>query len=195
MNVLVIPEDFCKDQYVLKPIIEAMMRWLGRPRAKVAVCRDPLLGRVAAALDWGQIEAVLDRYQGMIDVYILCIDRDGQSGRRQRLDNIEAKAGEKLKSGRIFLGEHAIEELEVWVLAGHDLDASWTQIRGEISVKERYYVPLARKRGVIDHLFEGREVLSDEAARRYSRVRDPCKEDVQNLEGRLAAAPNKSAAS
>ncbi len=51
MNVLVIPEDFRKDQYVLKPIIQKMMQAIGLS-ARVEVCRDPLLGGVGEALKW-----------------------------------------------------------------------------------------------------------------------------------------------
>ncbi len=40
-NVLLIPEDPVKDGYVLKPIIEAMMRAAGKPQARVDVCDDP----------------------------------------------------------------------------------------------------------------------------------------------------------
>lgn len=49
MNVLVIPEDFRKDQYMLKPIVEAMMKEVGQ-KAKVAVCQNPLLGGIDQAL-------------------------------------------------------------------------------------------------------------------------------------------------
>lgn len=46
MKILVIPEDFRKDQYILKPIITAIMAKLGKPRTKVMVCQDPLLGGI-----------------------------------------------------------------------------------------------------------------------------------------------------
>ena len=46
MNVLLIPEDFRHDQYILKPIFEALLGDLGRPSARVRVCIDPLLGGV-----------------------------------------------------------------------------------------------------------------------------------------------------
>ncbi len=37
MNVLVIPEDFVKNQYVLRPIIDAMLKYLGKPKPKVTI--------------------------------------------------------------------------------------------------------------------------------------------------------------
>ena len=50
MNILLIPEDFRKDQYILKPIFNRLLREVGRPRARIRVCQDPLLGGVTEAL-------------------------------------------------------------------------------------------------------------------------------------------------
>ena len=50
MNVLLIPEDFRKDQYILKPLFTRLFRHLGATSAKIEVCLDPLLGGVDAAL-------------------------------------------------------------------------------------------------------------------------------------------------
>lgn len=49
MNVLLIPEDFRKDQYILKPLFIRLFGIIGR-RARVRVCQDPLLGGVGEAL-------------------------------------------------------------------------------------------------------------------------------------------------
>ncbi len=69
MNVLIIPEDFRKDQYILKPIVEALMAAIDKPHANVRVCQDPLLGGVAEALKWDRIKEILSRYQGMVQVF------------------------------------------------------------------------------------------------------------------------------
>ena len=42
MTVLIVPEDFSKDQFILKPIFSRLLASVGKPRAKVHVCRDPL---------------------------------------------------------------------------------------------------------------------------------------------------------
>jgi hypothetical protein len=55
MNVLIIPEDFRKDQYVVKPIIQRMFVAVGKPNAKVRVCLDPLMGGVREATRWARI--------------------------------------------------------------------------------------------------------------------------------------------
>ena len=96
MNVLVIPEDFSKDQYILKPIIQAMMEELGRASAIVKVCQDPRLRGVTQALQWERIAELLERYRGMVDLFVLCVDRDGQAGRREALDALEVRARRSL---------------------------------------------------------------------------------------------------
>ena len=40
-KVLVIPEDFTKDEHVLKPLVEKILADAGRTNAVVRVCRDP----------------------------------------------------------------------------------------------------------------------------------------------------------
>lgn len=190
VNVLVIPEDFRKDQYVLKPIIEQMMKSLG-VQAKVVVCKDPLLRGVGEALKWERIEEIIERYKGMIRVFLLLVDRDCDANRRARLDHLEKRAGEILDhSGRIFLAEHAWQEIEVWVLAGaQDLPKGWAwkDVREECHPKERYYDTLARERCVFDGPYEGRARLASEAARNYQRIRRLCAEDVAALEDRIRA--------
>lgn len=91
MNVLVIPEDFRKDQYILKPIVKAMLRQLGKPSANIEICRDPLLRGVAEATSWSVVREIIERYR-MVDLFVLCVDRDGVQGRRQALDRIEQQA-------------------------------------------------------------------------------------------------------
>jgi hypothetical protein len=43
MRVLVIPEDFRKDQYLLKPLFERVFADIERQNTKVVVCNAPLL--------------------------------------------------------------------------------------------------------------------------------------------------------
>ena len=191
VNVLIIPEDFRKDQFVLKPIIEKMMASLD-VRARVQVCMDPLLGGVGEALKWHRIREIVDRYKGMVRVFLLIVDRDCDVGRREQLDSLEQKAVAALAgTDRCFLAEHAWQELEVWVLAGvSDLpnEWQWSDIRGHCDPKENYYDPYAQQHNVHTGPYGGREVLSRKAAANYQRIRQLCQQDVGALEDRIRAA-------
>ncbi|AFY69478.1 hypothetical protein Pse7367_1181 [Thalassoporum mexicanum PCC 7367] len=192
MRVLIIPEDFRNDEFMLKPIIEAMFKSIGKS-AKVRVCSDPRLQGVSQALKWERIEKIISRYKGMNDVILLCIDRDGQETRKAKLENIEAQAAELLSAYNcLFLAENAWQEIEVWVLAGFDdlpKNWSWQEIRREPDPKEMYFEPYARAKGLLDGSSpgQGRKILGIEAARNYSRIRQFCPEDIGNLEDRLKA--------
>lgn len=187
MRALVIPEDFTKDQYMLKPILEAMFRAVGKPCAIVNICRDPRFQGVSQALDWTRLGPVIDRYKGMTDLFLLCVDRDGDATRRAALDPIERQA-ESLAPGRVaLLAEYAWQEIEVWVLAGHKLpkEWAWKAIRQELHPKERYYLPFAEQQGVLDQPAEGRKTLAEAAAHQYARIKRLCPEDIASLENRI----------
>ena len=187
MNILVIPEDFRNDQYVLKPLFKQLLRSIGKPNARVQICCDPLLGGVGEALKMERIREVFDQYEGMTDLFILCVDRDGDQGRRRRLDDIET---EFVSLGRTFLAVNAWEEIETWALAGLDLprDWRWQDVRAEVDVKENYFQPLARQRGVADGPGRGRRALGEEAARNLPAIRRKCREDFDTLVQRIEEA-------
>lgn len=186
MKILVIPEDFRKDQYMLKPIITAMMAKLGKHRTKVMICQDPLLGGISEALKWENIENIINQYP-MVDLFLLCVDRDGKEGRKTALEKIEEKAAKILSSQRLLLAENAWHEIEVWVLAGQNLPSSWNwqDIRNEINPKETYFLPLSQQRNLLNDPGEGRKTLAEEAAKRYDRIRKLCPEDIVNLENKI----------
>jgi len=188
-NVLLIPEDPVKDGYVLKPVIEAMMRAVGKPQARVVVCVDPRFHGTSQALRWQFIQQALIRNEGMFHLYLLCVDRDGDVNRQAVLDSLEIQARTFIARDRAFLAEHAWQEIEVWLLAGHDLPRKWVwkAIRDEPHPKERYYRPFAKSRGALDLPGEGRDKLAQEAALHYDQIRGRCKEDIQRLESRIRA--------
>ena len=193
MNVLIIPEDFRKDQYILKPIIEKMLKAAGTHATKVRVCIDPLLGGVGEALKWDRISEVIDMHP-MVQVFLLIVDRDGKPGRRASLDSLEEKANDKLskqtdvRAGRSFFAENAWQEIEVWALAGiAELPKQWKwrDVRNEPNPKEIYFEKFAQQRGLLNEPGQGRITLGREAAKSYSRIRSLCPEDVASLEVRI----------
>ena len=185
MNVLVIPEDFRHDQHILKPLFSRLFRDLGAASPRVRVCQDPLLGGVAEALKSERLREITAMYGGMVDVFILCVDRDGVPGRRKRLNQIESEFA--AARAFAFFAENAWEELETWLLAGLDLPTGWrwADVRAEGDVKERFYEVLAREREVSDGPGYGRKELGTEAARNLAAIRRKCPEDFDELARRI----------
>ncbi len=188
MNVLIIPEDFRKDQFILKPLFSGLFRTIGKPRAHIEICKKPLLGGIGEAMKSERIAEVVEEHKGMTDIFILCVDRDGDTNRRQRLNDLEKEFG----TGRTFWAENAWEEIETWLLAGMNLPKEWRwqNVRAEVSVKEKYFNPLAKQRDVVDTPGEGREVLGKEAARNIPAIRQKCHEDFNALAQRLTTFIN-----
>ena len=183
MRVLIIPEDFRKDQYILKPLISRLLLSIGASHSRVKVCSDHLLGGVGEALKSERLKEVVEQHRGMTDIFILCVDRDGLRGRRQRLDQLQTEFGPA------FLAENAWEEIETWALAGMDLPGHWRwgDVRAELHVKERYFEDLANRRGLADSPGGGRKILGEEASRRINPIRQKCPEDFDSLARRLEA--------
>ena len=198
MNIVVIPEDFRKDQYILKPLFTQLFKRLGASNPKVDICRDPLLGGFGEALKINKLAEIVDDQQGMTDIFILCVDRDGVVERRERLGQIEAEFQGKC----VFFAENAWEEVETWALAGLDLPGHWrwADVRAEVQVKERYFEPLAVRRGLASASEYSRrglnseearriwQVLGEEASRRIRAIRQKCPEDFDSLAKRLESA-------
>jgi hypothetical protein len=190
MNVLVIPEDFRKDEAILLPLIKSMFKAMGKPQANVRICKEPLLGGVDQALDSIRIKEIIERYRGMVKIFILCVDRDGEDGRRFRLEQLEKESQKNLLGdpGKHFFAENAWQELEVWILAGFkDLpkEWNWIEIRRERDPKERFYLPFAQLKNVLNSPADGRKVLSEEAATHFDRICQFCPEDFNNLFNRI----------
>lgn len=179
MNILIIPEDFRNDQYMLGPLFSGLMDLCGKPNANVRVCLDPLLGGVTEAMKPERLDEIVARYDGMVDIYILCVDRDGLQGRKTALENLESRYA----VGRNFFCVAAIEEIEAWLLAAHDLpnDWRWQDIRSDVSVKENYYDEFAKAQRVQFSPGQGRRILGRDMRPRAARVVQRCAEELNPL--------------
>jgi len=144
------------------------------------------MGGLGEALKIDRLEEVVKRYKGMTDIFVLCVDRDGDVNRIERLRSIQ----DKLKDSCVFLAQNAWEELETWVLAALRLpkDWKWQEIRASIDVKERYFEPYAALRNVADGPGGGRRALGREAAKRVDLIREKCPEDFGHLADSIADA-------
>ena len=186
MRVMIIPEDFLKDQYILMPLFSRLFRRIGSPSVEIQMCYEPRFRGVDQALTLERLAGIVRRFGGMVDIFVLCVDRDGVLGRRQRLDQIEAE----FQGNCVFFAENAWEEIETWALAGLTLPSEWrwADVRAEVDVKERYFDRLASLRGLANTTDGGRQIFGAEASRRIRAIRQKCPEDFDSLAQRLEAA-------
>jgi hypothetical protein len=187
MNVIVIPEDEANDRFILKPLIEAMFRKLGKPNARVEIARPDPTGWEGVK-QWKQISGILDDFP-QAHLFVLCVDRDCHEQRKHILNSLESRANEKLRlSRRFFAAEHAWQEIEVWALAGIQWRIKrqwkWETIRSERDSKEHYFELVAKSRGLLGEIGGGRKTLGSEAARNYAKIIQNCPE-VRDLEERI----------
>ena len=69
-------------------------------------------------MKWDRIREIVDQYR-TVDLFLLCVDRDGNTGRRQALDDLEEQYRNEFGEKGLLLVENAWQELEVRLLAGH----------------------------------------------------------------------------
>ncbi len=184
-NILVIPEDFRLDQYILQPLVKAMMRRLERPSANVRVLTNPLLGGLDQAVRLEMLMSIVDQYP-LVDSFLLLVDRDGKEGRRRVLDAREREVGETLGAGRGFFAQEAWQEIEVWGLASQQLPEGWrwSEIRNDPHPKEHYYDVFAGERGIANTLAGGRRQIGRDVSSQYAKIRSRCPE-LRTLESRI----------
>ncbi len=181
MKVLVIPEDPTLDQYVLKPIVEALFRDLGR-KARVEVLQDPHLSGVDEALSQKVIAAIVEE-NPMMDLFLVLVDRDCN-----RMKNAERAAEREAEHPRRLLACLAVEEVEVWMLALHrdELGGRWPEVRADCDPKELYADPFLREKGWLTEVGRGRKRAMRELPSRWGSLLSVCPELAQ-LRERLRA--------
>jgi hypothetical protein len=187
-NVMVIPEDFTKDEHILKPLAERILKDFGKPNANVRVCRDPNFGGLGEALKIKRLRKVISRYP-TFDLFILLVDRDGNTGRETAVGQLEAALrGEIAGSGRRFVAGVAWQEVEVFILAGHDLlpGWNWPEIRADPDVKNTFFHQLAAARNTTGLPHRGRKKLMADAIQNWNRIKSRCPEDIGSLLRKLA---------
>ncbi len=142
MKILVIPEDQTHDQYIAKPVIEAVVDHVGLV-ATVTVLPEPRLRGTNQVLDPELIMQIVED-NAMIDLFVLLVDRDcDRQGNTKRALAIESAHVNRL------IACLPIQELEVWMLALHkdSVPASWTEVRAECDPKERFAEPFLARLG------------------------------------------------
>lgn len=142
MRVLVIPEDQHTDQFIVKPVLEALFADLGKP-ARVVVLPEPRLRGAEDALDQELIGEIVRENAAMTDLFVLVVDRD--CNRQKHEEKASARESESTAAGARFVACLAIQEIECWLLALYEqeeIGASWSEVREHCDPKEAYAEPL-----------------------------------------------------
>lgn len=176
MKVLLILEDPVNDQFIAKPIVEALI-----PGARVEVLTNPRLRGWAQALDADTLRGIVAG-RPMFDRYLLLLDRDCDSTRQGKLD---ARTDEHAR----VAGCLAIEELEVWMLAIHQDKlggVGFSEVRQECHPKERFASPVLAEHGAGPG--GGRKYLMRALSGNLSTLLSRCPE-LKQLQGVLQSGP------
>ena len=179
-RVLVIPEDPTQNGYILKPLVEAMLDNCGKPRAKVTILSNP---RVQGYEDAKQAleKSIFEAYTHM-HLLLFLPDADGNDRAKEFgiLESTAATAGVKL------LCCAAVQEVEVWLLAGHlrKIGTSIADVRSDVSVKENLFEPFLEEHGDARRPGGGRDLLMAETLKKYRGLIQRCPE-LKELEDRI----------
>ncbi|HEX3017161.1 MAG TPA: hypothetical protein VHP31_04835 [Caproicibacter sp.] len=189
-NVLIIPEDFTKDEHILKPLVEKIFQEINH-RANVRVCRNPRLTGLSQCMNYDNISHIISMYP-MVDLYLLLVDRDGDENRRIRLNNLENRVNDSLTNNKKFMAENFYQEVEVIALAGQTLPTewSWQDVRQEPNPKEKYFIPFTKLNNYYCHPYNGRKLIMQRSLLNWRRMRSLCPEDVETLISRIGTIFN-----
>jgi hypothetical protein len=182
MRVLIIPEDPTHDQYVLKPVVAAIFKDLGRV-ARVDVLQNPRLQSVTQALDPKTLAGIIAS-NPQRDLFLLLLDRDCEEF---RIEKIKAREQEALSMNRLLIGSLALEEVEMWALAVYEgpLPDSWQEMRRECHPKEAFFEPLVAELELHNTVGRGRKrLMSAFTAKEHARLLKLCPE-VAELQERI----------
>ncbi|MDP8240078.1 MAG: hypothetical protein P9X24_13395 [Candidatus Hatepunaea meridiana] len=179
-RVKVIPEDPTYNGYILQPLVSRIMRACNKPNARVSVLSNPKAKgyeHIKSLL----VDQIMDGYSHF-DLLLFLPDADGKdrSSEFVRLEDIAEKKGVRL------LCCAAKEEIEIWLLAGHQdkLSESWFDIRSDVSVKENVFDPFLAEYGDSRRAGGGRDILIGETLRNYNGLKERCPE-LKDLEERI----------
>jgi hypothetical protein len=178
-RVLVIPEDPTHNGYILKPLVQALLADIGKPKARVEVLGNPRLEGYDHAMRAIKSE-LSDRYQ-YFDLWLFFPDAD-------RANPIAMQALEQQVSAKgipLFCCP-ALPEVEIYACAGwrDKLGRPWAEVQGDTRMKENIFEPLLRQYGDSRRAGGGRDLLIAESLRNLTLLLSLCPE-LKELRERL----------
>jgi hypothetical protein len=171
-RVLVVPEDPTHNGYILRPLVQRIMSECGRPNSRVVVLSNPKASGYEHAKSL-LVSKVLDSWSHF-NLVLFLPDADGKD-KSHEFQNLEAIAD--TRGVKLFCCA-AVQEVEVWLLAGHTskLSSPWTKVRADTSLKENVFEPFLKAHGDPKRAGGGRDLLMRETLSNYSGLRDRCPE-------------------
>lgn len=184
-SVLIVGEDPTNNGYILEPVVQRVLSECGRARAKVEVLRNPRTEGYEHAKKL-LVEEVFDRYRHK-DLILFIPDADC----RNREDEFRALEKEAEARDVLLICCAAVQELEVWLMAGHanQLDETWAEVRADCSVKENVFEPFLKAHGNPKRPGAGRDLLTKSTVANYDALVGRCPE-IATLQARIAQALN-----
>lgn len=168
---MVIPEDPTHNGHILKPLVERVMAEVGKQNANIVVLTNPSMKGFEDAKK--QLENVFEKYPHY-NLFLFLPDRDGSD---ERDKSLSALTTQYQRQHIPFIAKAAVEEVEVWLLAGHKnkLSKNWSDVRADTSVKETTFHPFLNQYGD-ESPGNGRARLMRETLRSFKGLKTLCPE-------------------
>jgi len=181
-RVLVIPEDPTLNGYILNPLVSRLAAACGKDNAEVRILTNPKVSGFEHAC--GRMPQIVEQWKHF-DLLLFLPDADGKD-RSAIFARLEREAADQ---GACLICCAAIQEIEVWLLAGHvtKLGRSWSKIREDASVKESVFAPFLCTHGDARRPGGGRDLLMKETLANYQGLLQRCPE-LAELQTRIGEA-------
>ena len=185
-SVLVIPEDPQQNGHILRPLVRAIMRDVGRPKAKVNLLTQPRVRGYSQAVK--AIRTELYAGYSFMDLWLFFPDAD-----RANADAMQALETHVAANGATLLCCAARPELEIYACAAFrgDILENWEKIRCHPRLKEEVFdpllnrLPLLKRHGGPKQPGAGRGLMIDESLKNLPLLFDLCPE-LRCLRDRIA---------
>ena len=181
-SVLVIPEDPVQNGHILRPLVRALMRDVGRPNARVNVLTQPRVRGYDQAIR--TIREALYANYGFLDLWLFFPDAD-KAG-RDAMRDLEAHVAALGRCGLMCCV--ARPELEIFACAGfrNQIPEAWDDVRQHPRMKEEIFTPLLREHGDARRPGGGRDLMMAQSLRNLRLLFQLCPE-LRCLRDRIAA--------
>lgn len=180
-RVLVIPEDPTHNGYILKPLVEMVLKSAGKSAAKVTMLTSPKLKGYNQAVSSVRHE-LAGRY-GHMDLWLFVPDADRASA--PAMKELESHLTEQ---GVTLLCCPAVPEVEVYACVAYDneLPLPWQEAREHPQFKEAVFEPLLATHGDVKRPGGGRGDMTQKSIHNSGRLFARCPE-IAILKDRIAA--------